>query len=346
MTTFFKSENIKLFNQTAVVSESTLLSAIASSTETNSIVSTQQSDLNYINVAGDTMDGALKIASYIEFNDNTQQSIAFSEAKDNILNYAYNNIQGIVNDGGLTIISNPLLIQNTIAIPNNSLPISKIINLQDQLQSLVNADTSSNIILSQYDSSINLLQTNINDLYLTDISHNAKFGVVDQDLLTHTNQITSLQNKDISTSIILQTINDYNIPNIIIDVSQNKTAIATILSNKADKTTVDLLTDKLVNLSFDDQTNTISIIDNLELQSTIINDLSINSNLDINGSCRISNINYEITDEKFNFLFTIDEDYITTINDIKNDKSRLDASVNLIISDISGIPLIKNTLTS
>ena len=346
MSTFFKSENIKIFNQTTVVSEAVLATKIASSTETNSIVSGQQSDLNYINASGDIMDGALKIASYIEFNDNTQQSIAFSEAKDNILNYAYNNIQGIVNDGGLTIISNPLSIQNTIDISDNSLPISKIINLQDQLQNLVNADTSSNIILSQYDTSINLLQTNINDLYLTDISHNAKFGIVDQDLLTHTNQITSLQNKDISTSIILQTITDYNIPNIIIDVSQNKSAIDTILSNKADKTTVDLLTDKLVNLSFDDQTNTISIIDNLQLQSTTINDLSINSNLDINGSCRISNINYEITDQKFNFLSTIDEDYITTINDIKNDTLRLDTSVNLIISDISGLPLIKNTLTS
>jgi hypothetical protein len=149
MTTFFKSENIKLFNQTSVVSESTLLSAIASSTETNSIVSGQQSDLNYINVAGDTMDGALKLASYIEFNDNTQQSTAFSAAKDNILNYAYNNIQGISVNNGTTIITNPLSIQNTIAVPDNSLPISKIINLQDQLQNLDNKDTSINIILSQ-----------------------------------------------------------------------------------------------------------------------------------------------------------------------------------------------------
>jgi len=104
-----------------------------------------------------------------------------------------------------------------------------------------------------------------------------------------------------------------------INIGINTSAIEQLQNTKANKTIVDAITNKLVNLSF---SNGSTIITNsTKFIDTSIDDLNIENSLSINGSCIISNVNYEITDEQFNYLSSINSDYQTTINNIKSDIS-------------------------
>jgi hypothetical protein len=133
--------------------------------------------------------------------------------------------------------------------------------------------------------------------------------------------------------------------------TQHTSAITDISNNKAPLELVNNIENKVIKISYDENNLATTILNTCNLDDANINYLDVSTNLNINGSCRISNIDYEITDLQFKYLSSIESDYNASINSIISNILNQDISINniktslntLSVSDISINTLLQLT---
>ena len=123
----------KLRQSTNPITENDLTSTVSTTvTSSNNL-----NDLNYINVSGDRMEGVLIIDPYLEFSDSTQQYTGFTNTKNTLLASIDTKTTGISYSDFKTTISN-VEFNSSIIMPNDSLTIDNITNLNSSLNTITN----------------------------------------------------------------------------------------------------------------------------------------------------------------------------------------------------------------
>jgi prefoldin subunit 5 len=345
MSTIFNSGK-KLKTSTTAVSSSTITDAL-STTVTNS-------DVKYVNITGDKMSGVLEIEPYILFPDSTIQSTGYTDAKDSMMQSIYDNTIGIENISDTTTFNQPVNFTSTISMPTASLSISNVSGLASQLSTHTsNITTNTNNITSNTNSinvitsKLNIDESDIQDLKAMDITFNtwkASNIIIVNDLQSTQASILDRLDTDESDITNLQG----SIGTLSNSITSNTTAITNLQNNKADNTTVTNLSNKIVDISYANGTTVIN--NNTQLTDAHISNLEVDSSLSINGSCIISNINYEITDQQFGYLSSIQEDLATSLNnihaDITENTSDILTNTNDILTNTNNISTNTNNIAT
>jgi len=348
-----------IFNSGKKLKQST--TAVSSSTITEALTTTvNNSDVKYINITGDKMSGVLGIDPYIEFSDGSIQSTGYTNAKDDMIQSIYDKTLGFDFNNDTYQFNNPVNFTQNISIPTGNLSVSHINGLSGQLTNINNNISTNASNISTNANNISLINTKLNtdendiqNLKEMDITFNAwKSDAINTLSSLSSNQTSILGRLDTDelniTNLQTATTNTNNI------VSQNSSAITTLQNTKANITDVNTLSNKVVDILFLNGTTT--ILNNTVLDDAQINTLNVDSSLSINGSCIISNINYQITDEQFNYLSSIEEDLATTLNnihqdisgntlDILNNTQNITTNTNSINSINTSISNLNNSIT-
>ena len=313
------------------------------SATSSNIVSTAESD--YLNVTGDVMQGVLSFdaGAYLQFQDNSIQNIAFSAEKNTTLSAVNSKSAGFSNINNATVFTQPAIFSD-IEVPSSALPITSIVDLSG---TLLNLDTSLVAVKANTDTNTNdivTLKSNVEQLFYTDISINQINQIQDTSINQINGHILQLET-DISNSITLinAQLDTHTIRLNTCDTSTNllnsqviinSAHISDLSMDKVNIASFDALANRLISINYDlDHAQT--IISNLASDNILVNELDVSSNLNVLGSCRISNVNYELTDSQFNYLSSIDSDYITTISHIHSDISDNTASINNLIVQVN-----------
>ena len=359
MTTVFN--NNKKLKRATNVSTSSVTTQIAEATA-NSVTL----DTKYLNTSGDKMNGVLEIDPYLRFQDGSEQSTAYTTIKDQTMQTIYNNTIGLEMVNDVLNINKPVNLTDGITLQPNDLEIMHITGLQNQINTydtdilnlqtdksdITYVDTQLNFKNNVIDAN-NLLESNLintsGDILLSDYITNNNSNITnlenDKANITYVDTQLSLKQNNISESNKLSTdlIETLNNMTLSIYITDNDTNISTLQNTKADNSVVDAITNKLINLSFTDGT---TIITNAtQFSDSTINNLIVENNLTINGSCSISNLNYELTDQQFSYLSTIESDYQTTINNIKSDVSGNQTDIIGISGNLSQLTLDVNGIS-
>ena len=122
-------------------------------TNTVSVIDVNGNSLinDFIRKTGDVMEGNLIFngnESKIVFSNGSSQSLAFDEGRIEQIDNANNIISNMSNDGNTLTISQNVEITTNLLIPDNTFPISKVLNLQNNFNTINTTltDHATNII--------------------------------------------------------------------------------------------------------------------------------------------------------------------------------------------------------
>lgn len=289
--------------------------------------------------------------------DGESQSSAFTDALYDKIIIHGDKLENIDFSNGITTITGTTNISNLV-IPDSNLPMSKINHLNSTINTINgNITTNANNITTN----INNINTNTNSINtinttLTTKTNNEEFDAfksVAQDKLkniSQSNNITTIVN-DVSIENLLIPDNNLTISKINNLQPSLNTISSNILAHSNDITTINMVLEgKTNNLDFANFQNEVNetltdvsynnlattINNTLNCDEVIVNNLTINNSLELDGSFIISNENYTITDIQFSYLKDIDE----------NIKSKITTIDNVITQNNNDITSTNATLTT
>ena len=313
-----------------------------SSNETVNVEKLSTTLHDYLPVTGGKLYGnvALDAGVGLVFNDNSVQSTGFSADRATNIDELLYDTQDINYVDGVTEINN-FKVNVGIQLPADALTMSNIDSLQTTITTINNnlytnttdINTLVDDVLDINDvkipgitSDITTINTNITEMN-TSITQNTN------DITTHTSNITTINNNLTSKQNSINTIND-TIGTIQTDLTTKQTTINNHSTN------LNTINNKILNMTNVD--DLLTITGSVSLDELQCNSLIVNNSLEVDGTFRISNVNYEITDQQFSYLKTLDCNVQTNINGINDNLDNINSNlsskttqINTILDDIT-----------